>query len=68
MARNILPLAAMEKLLKKVGAERVSHSAKIEFSTKLQEIGEELGEKAIRFAKHSGRKTVKGVDIKEASK
>lgn len=68
MARAILPLAAMEKLLKKYGAARVSEGAKEALSEVLEEIGKELGEKAIRFAQHSGRKTVKSADIKLAAK
>ena len=66
--KTILPAAAMEKLLKKVGAERVSDDAKLKLVEVLEEIGEEIGEKAIRLAKHAGRKTVKAVDIKEATK
>ena len=65
---KILPLAAMEKLLKKCGASRVSEDAKDAMKEVLERYGEELGQKAVRFAQHSGRKTVKGTDIKLAVK
>ncbi|MBS3162696.1 NFYB/HAP3 family transcription factor subunit [Candidatus Woesearchaeota archaeon] len=66
--KYILPEAAMEKILKKAGAARVSDEAKEKFREFLEEIAEEIGEKAVRLASHAGRKTVKGSDIKEATK
>jgi histone H3/H4 len=66
--KAILPAAAMEKLLKKAGATRVSADAKEKMREVLEEIAEEIGEKAIRLAKHAGRKTIKSSDIKEATK
>ena len=66
--KSVLPAAAMEKLLKKAGATRVSASAKVKMQEVLEEIAEEIGEKAVRMAKHAGRKTVKASDIREATK
>jgi len=34
----------------------------------LEEISNDLGNKSIRLAQHSGRKTIKGVDIKLAKR
>ena len=69
MAKHILPLAAMESLLKiKANAPRVSNSAKEALREVLEEVGEQIGQKAVRFAQHSGRKTVKSSDIKLAYK
>ena len=65
---GILSLAAMEKILKKAGAERVSKSAATEFESVLEEIGLMLARDAIEFAMHAGRKTVVGEDIKLAKK
>ena len=65
---KILPLAAMEKLLKKCGAERVSDKAKVALKNVIEEKAEEIATKAIRLAIHAGRKTVKEGDIKLASK
>ena len=58
----------MEKLLKKYGAKRVSEDAKEALSESLEEIGKKIGEKASKFADHSGRKTIKSKDIKLAVK
>ncbi len=66
MARTILPLAAMEKLLKKAGAARVSEDAKDELRVLLEDYAEELGKKAVKFSEHSGRKTVKASDVRLA--
>ncbi|QQG38440.1 MAG: NFYB/HAP3 family transcription factor subunit [Candidatus Woesearchaeota archaeon] len=68
MATNkILPLAAMEKLLKKAGADRVSEDSKSALKDILEDIAREVAEKATKIAIHSGRKTVKAGDIKLAA-
>ncbi len=64
----ILSLAAMEKLLRKAGSERVSKKAAVELSSVLEEIGVEISRDAAELAKHAGRKTVIGEDIKLARK
>jgi len=66
--KHALSLSGMEKLLKKAGAERVSDTGKAALRDALEEYSRVIGEKAIRFAKHSGRKTVKAEDIKLAVK
>ena len=59
----------MESLLKiRANAPRVSNSAKEALRDVLEQIGEEIGIKAVRFAQHSGRRTVKESDIKLAVK
>ena len=68
MRNEILPLAAMEKLLKKAGASRVSEDAKEALREVLEEKALEIGGKSLRFAEHSGRKTVKASDIRLAVK
>ncbi len=65
---KILPLAAMEKLLKKCGAPRVSEEAKETLKEILESYAYELGQKAVRIAQHSGRKTIKSGDLKLALK
>ena len=65
---NILPAAAMEKLLKKSGAARVAEDAKDALREVLEDYALELGAKAIKFAQHSGRKTVKRADVKLATR
>jgi len=63
-----LPLAAMERLLKKAGAERVSEEAKATLKELLETHAENLGKKAWELAKHGGRKTIKPEDLKLATK
>jgi histone H3/H4 len=66
--RRLLPLAAMEKILKLSGAERVSDKAKEALKDVIEDIAEEIAENAVKLAVHSGRKTVKAGDIKLAAK
>jgi len=66
--KHILPGAAMEKLLKKAGASRVSSDGKEKLQEVLEEYALVIGEKALRFAQHAKRKTIKASDIREATK
>jgi DNA-binding protein len=68
MTEKLIPLAAMEKMLKQGGAERVSDKAKVALKNALEEIASEISVKAIKLANHAGRKTVKSEDIKLAVK
>ena len=65
---KILPLAAMGRILKQAGANRVSDSAKKALAEVLQDFGIQLSEKAWKFAQHAGRTTVKAEDVKLAQK
>ncbi len=67
-SKRLLPLAAMEKILKISGAERVSDKAKSALKDVVEDIAEEIAENAVRLAVHAGRKTVKAGDIKLAAK
>ena len=68
MSDKFLPLAAMEKLLKQGGSERVSDKAKVALKNALEEIANEIASKSIKLAHHAGRKTVKTEDIELAVK
>ena len=68
MSDKLLPLAAMEKLLKQGGAERVSDRAKAALKSILEEIAQDIAAKANKLAIHAGRKTIKSEDIKLAVK
>jgi len=61
-----IPLASVERLMRKAGAERVSVEGATALRDILEEIGRGMSEKAARFAKHAGRKTVKAEDVKLA--
>lgn len=64
-AKKILPLAAMERILKANGAKRVSYDAKSELASVLEKIGCEIAKNSVKSASYSGRKTVKADDIKQ---
>ena len=65
---NIIPYLPLARLLKKIGAKRVSKSALVELSSVLEERLTRIVEEAIILAKHSGRKTITAEDIRMARK
>ncbi len=70
VGKRLLPLAAMEKIIKKsgteMGVERVSDKAKMALKNVIEDIAERIALRAIKLATHTGRKTVKAQDIKLA--
>ena len=62
----ILPKAPIEKLIREAGADRVSQGAAVELAEVLEKAGLDISARAIKFAKHAGRKTVTAADIKLA--
>ncbi|MFA5931646.1 MAG: histone [archaeon] len=63
-----LPLAAVDRLIRKATGIRVSESAAQELSKYLEEEGMKIGQQAAVFSKHAGRKTVTDEDIRLALK
>ena len=63
-----LGLSPMYRILKKAGAERVSDESADELRRIIEEIANSIARNAVDMASHAGRKTVKGEDIKLASK
>ena len=63
-----LSISAMERIIKKAGAERVSRQAAEYLAEVLEEIAADIASQAIMFAQHAGRKTVRVEDIKLATK
>ena len=68
MKERLIPLAAMEKIMRQAGAGRVSDDAKSALKSVIEETADEISKRAIKFAIHAGRKTVKAEDIKLAMK
>jgi DNA-binding protein len=64
-----LPLAAMERILKKGDPNmRISDPAKEELRTLLEEHGVKLARTAAKFAAHAQRRTIKADDVLLAAK
>ena len=70
MPKRLLPLAAMEKIMKtagaKYGVERVADDAKEALKEVLEAIARDMAKSAWEFAEHAGRKTIKKNDIEIA--
>jgi len=66
--KKVLSLAAMEKIMKKAGAYRVSDPAKEALRDVLEEIGERISKEADNISRQARRSTIKAEDIKKASK
>lgn len=62
----ILPISAVERLIRSIGAERVSREAAEALAAILEKKGSELATRSLRLAKHAGRKTVTADDIRLA--
>jgi len=59
---------AMDKIMRQVGALRVSDDAKAALAEVLEEKAKLIAAEAKKFAEHAGRKTITEKDIRLASK
>lgn len=63
-----LPIAAVDRLIRKAGAERVSEEAAEELSKILGDVAIDISKQAIELSKHAKRKTITKNDIQLATK
>ena len=61
-----LPKAPTARLIKNVGASRVSRDAVVLLAEVMEDYGTSVARKANEYAHHAGRKTIKASDIKLA--
>ncbi len=61
---NIMPRLPFERILKRVGAKRVSQDALEEFAIVMEERLMAVAKNAAELAKHAGRKTIIGEDVR----
>ncbi len=59
-----LPLAPLERIARKAGAERISAGAVEELRDAVEEIGFSIAKDVVKVSKHAGRKTIKPEDIR----
>ena len=62
-----LSLSAVERIIKKGGAERISADATETLATLMEEYGGYLAKEAKKMSDHAGRKTLRGSDIRMAA-
>jgi len=65
--RRVLPQAAVERLMKKAGAKRISPGAVKALADILETIAEDIATRAVRYANYAKRKTITRADIEIAA-
>lgn len=68
MGMTELPLAAVDRIIRKGGAERVSEEASAALAEILEERGIQISKQAVQLASHANRKTITDADIRLAVK
>jgi histone H3/H4 len=63
-----LPVAAIDRVIRKSGAKRVSEEAAVALAEVLEEWALAIAAEAAKLAEHAGRRTVRDVDIRLAAK
>jgi len=65
---RIIPVAPIDRLIRKAGAGRVSDKGAERLAQILEEVGEILARSAFEITEHTGRKTITDKDIELAYK
>ncbi len=65
---RIIPVAPIDRLIRKAGAGRVSDKGAEKLAQILEELGEYLAKRAFEITEHAGRKTITDKDIELAYK
>jgi len=60
----MIPLAAIERIARKAGVERISADAVKELTKTMEDLGLELALEAAQVARHAKRKTILKEDIR----
>ena len=68
MSETEFGLAAVYRIIKKSGAERVSDEAAEELRRVVEDIANQVARQAIELSVHAGRHTVKASDVRLAAK
>ncbi len=63
-----LPIAAIVRIAKKSGADRVGNDAAASLVAKAEDYIASLAKEANKYAMHAGRKTIKKEDVELAAK
>ena len=63
-----LPIAAVDRIIRKAGGQRVSESAARELAENLEEKGTKIAKDALELTEHAGRRTVRDDDIRLAAR
>ena len=63
-----LPVAAMDRIIRKSGAKRVGEGAATALAEVLEEKAALIASEAAKLAEHAGRRTVRDVDVGLAAK
>ena len=58
-----ITLASIDRVMKKAGVSRISNSGKEILRQLLESYGGEIASRAVAFAKHAKRKTVRAEDV-----
>ncbi|UCE11922.1 MAG: histone family protein [Candidatus Thorarchaeota archaeon] len=64
----MIPVAPIDRLIRKSGANRVSDRGAEKLAQILEEVGEYLAKRAHEITEHTGRKTITDKDIELAYK